>query len=502
MNKIRKIGFLTGIFLFIIILFFIEIDPANPQVTKMAAVAALMAAWWVTEAIPLAATSLVPLLLYPLLGLADGESIAGSYINSIIFLFLGGFLLAIAMEQSGLHKRIALKIITLFGGSPNSIIIGFMFSTAFISMWISNTATAVMMLPIGLAIIHKLEDEFGIEKTKNFSITLMLALAYACSIGGIGTLIGTPPNLAFIKIYKILFPQAPEISFGEWMLLAIPVSLAVMVVAVVLLTKIYFKLDTSLKIDRNFIRNEYLSLGRISREEKFVGAIFSSAALLWIFRVDFNLGFATIPGWQNIFSEPGNFNDGTIAIAMALLLFFIPAKNKDGSKTTILDTNSIQKVPWGIILLFGGGFALAKGFTSSGLSEFIGSRFSGMADVSPFILVLLVALAVNFLTELTSNTATAQMILPILGSVAVSIGMNPLLLMMTATISVSLAFMLPVATPPNTIIFAGERINIFHMVKAGVGLNIASAIITTLIVYFIGSFLFDLQQFPIWAVTK
>lgn len=502
MNKIRKIGFFTGIILCAAILFFAEIDPGNPQVTQMAAIAVLMAAWWVTEAIPLAATSLIPLLLFPLLGMADGEVIAGSYINSVIFLFLGGFLLAIAMEQWGLHKRIALKIITLFGGSPNSIVIGFMFSTAFLSMWISNTATAVMMLPIGLAIIHKMEEEFGREKTENFSITLMLGIAYACSIGGIATLIGTPPNLAFIKIYKILYPQAPEISFGEWMLLAVPVSFVMMTCAVFLLTKVYFKFDRALKIDKDFIRNEYLKLGKISREEKFIAAVFSTAALLWIFRVDFNLGFISIPGWQNIFSKPEYLNDGTVAIAMALLLFFIPAKNEGERRTTILDTSSIQKVPWGIILFFGGGFALAKGFTSSGLSEFIGERFTGMTHLSPILMIFIVALAVNFLTELTSNTATAQMILPILGSVAVAIGMNPWLIMMTATISVSMAFMLPVATPPNTIIFASERVNIYQMVKAGFGLNITGAIIATLIVYFIGSLLFDLQQFPFWAVTK
>lgn len=502
MLVIRKFGFFFGLLIFISILIFIDLDPSNPALTKMAAIASLMAVWWITEALPLAATSLVPIIAFPILGILDGEKTASAYINSVIFLFLGGFLLALAMERWGLHKRIALKIITLFGGSPNSIVFGFMSATAFLSMWISNTATAIMMLPIALAIISKMEDEFGKERTHNFSLTLMLAIAYSCSLGGICTLIGTPPNLALVRILKITFPESPQISFGTWMLLAVPIALLMLIFSGFLLTKIVYKSDRNLIIDRNFIREEFKSLGKISFEEFVVALVFSCTALLWIFRVDMNLGFVTIPGWQRLFSFAGDLNDGTVAIGMALILFIIPSQSNPDNKNTILDITVFNKVPWGIILLFGGGFALAEGFTTTGLSKFIGLHLSGITDLSPIIIVLLVALVMTFLTELTSNTATAQMILPIMASVSVAALINPLLLMITATISASMAFMLPVATPPNTIIFASERIRIIDMAKIGFIMNLFGVIVISLLVYLIGTVLFGLNEFPSWAVTK
>lgn len=491
-----KAGLITGLVLFTYILLFTELDPSNPKITGTAAVAALMAIWWMTEAIPLAATSLIPFILFPLLGVLKGEEIASSYFNSVIFLFLGGFLLALAMEEWNLHKRIALRIINFFGGSPSSIVVGFMIASAFLSMWISNTATALMMLPIGLAIIHKLEDEFGEETTKNFSITLMLGLAYSCSLGGIATLIGTPPNLAFIRIYQILYPEAPAISFGSWMFLAMPVTVLMLFFTSFLLIKVFYKFDKKLHLDPSFIKEEYLKLGKTTFEEKTVSVVFIFTALLWIFRSDLNLGFILIPGWQKILPFPDYLDDGTIAIGMSLLLFFIPSK-KD--KKTLLDVKVFSKVPWGIILLFGGGFALAKAFTESGLSEFIGKHFYNIGYLSPLLIVVLIAFVINFLTELTSNTATAQMILPVMASVSLALGIHPLLLMITATISSSMAFMLPVATPPNTIVFASERLKIANMVKAGFAVNIMGVILTTIIVWFLGNILFDFNSFPDWA---
>ena len=499
MSIFQKIGFFLGLLIFILILIFADLDPANPNLTKMAAVAALMAVWWITEAIPLAATSLIPILIFPLTGILDGEKTAGSYINSVIFLFLGGFLLALAMENWGLHKRIALKIITLFGGSPNSIVLGFMAATAFISMWISNTATAIMMLPIALAIINKMENEFGKEKTHNFSVTIMIAIAYACSLGGICTLIGTPPNLAFVRILKIIFPAAPQIGFGTWMLLGIPIAIIMLLFAAFLLTKVFYKYDKDLKINRNFIRDEYVQLGKISFEELTIALIFFSTAMLWIFRLDMNLGFIVIPGWERLFEFSKYLNDGTVAIGMALLLFIIPARKNNDRRKTILDTTVFNKVPWGIILLFGGGFALAEGFTSTGLSNFIGLKLQTMTDFSPIIIVAAVALVMTFLTELTSNTATAQMILPIMASVSVLAQINPLLLMITATLSASMAFMLPVATPPNTIVFASERLRIIDMAKVGIVMNLFGVIVISLLVYLIGTVLFGLNEFPVWA---
>jgi sodium-dependent dicarboxylate transporter 2/3/5 len=499
MKTAKKVGLFTGLIISIGILLFSNLDPLNSKVTIMAAIAALMAVWWISEAVPLAATSLIPLILFPLFGLLDAEQIANSYINSIIFLFLGGFMIALSMERWGLHKRIALRIITLFGGSPVSIIIGFMVAGALLSMWISNTATAIMMLPIALSIIFKMENEFGAERAHNFSVTLLIGIAYACTIGGMGTLVGTPPNLAFAKIFKIIFPEAPEIGFGQWMMLGIPISILMLIISAFLLTKIYFKVDKALKIDREFIREEYKKLGGLSFEEKTISIVFLLTAFLWISRSDLILGFVTIPGWSNILPNSGFVNDGTVAITMAFMLFLIPSKKE---KTTLRDNNVFSKIPWGIILLFGGGFALANGFSNTGLSTFIGEQLTGMKSLSHIFIIFITAATISFLTELTSNTATTQMILPILASVAIAMGMNPLLLMLTATLSASMAFMLPVATPPNTIIFASSRIKVTEMVKAGFALNILGVIIVTILVYFVGELIFDLGTFPGWAIIK
>jgi len=496
METRKKTGLILGAALFFFLILIGDFNPAQPQINTMAAIAVLMAVLWITEAIPLAATSLIPLIFFPITGILSADEIATSYINSIIFLFLGGFLIAIAMEEWALHKRIALKIISILGGSPTSIVLGFIIAGAFLSMWISNTATALMLLPIGLAIIQKLENEFGEKRIHSFAVILFLSLAYSCSIGGIATLIGTPPNLVMVKMLNILFPEAPEISFGNWMLLALPISIIMLCVVAVFLTKISFKLDADVKLDRNFIKNEYKQLGKFSFEERAVSVVFFLTALLWIFRTDINFGFFVIPGWSNLLPTSEFINDGTVAITMATILFLIPSKS---GERALLDHNSFNKVPWGIILLFGGGFALAKGFSSTGLSDFIGHQLTGLHTISPIFIILITALTINFLTELTSNTAVTQMILPILASVSVGIGLNPLMLMLTATISASMAFMLPVATPPNTIIFASGRVRISEMAKTGFILNITGVIVVTLLVYFVGTMIFGLNAFPAWA---
>jgi sodium-dependent dicarboxylate transporter 2/3/5 len=496
MQTSKKFGLILGAFAFILLIFIGDFNPAKPQINTMTAIAVLMAILWITEAIPLAATSLIPLIFFPVTGILHAEEIASSYINSIIFLFLGGFLIAIAMEEWALHKRIALKIISVLGGSPTSIIIGFIIAGALLSMWISNTATALMLLPIGLAVVQKLENEFGEKKTHNLSVILLLSIAYSSTLGGIATLVGTPPNLIMVKMLTILFPDAPEISFGNWMLLSLPISIIMLCAVGILLTKILFKVDKEVKLDRNFIKNEYQQLGKFSFEEKAVSIVFLLTAFLWVFRRNIDLGFMVIPGWSNLLPTSDFINDGTVAVTMAFILFLIPAKSE---KRSLLGHNSFNKVPWGIILLFGGGFALAKGFSSTGLSDFIGEQLTGLSSVSPIWVIIITATLVTFLTELTSNTALTQMILPIVASVSVAIGLNPLLLMLTATLSASMAFMLPVATPPNTIIFAGGRIRISEMAKTGFVLNIVGVIIISLLVYFLGSLIFGLDSFPAWA---
>lgn len=501
MNFSQKIGFILGPLLSISTIMFFEFDSTNPMIEYMAAVAVLMAVWWITEPIPLGATSLLPLVLFPFFGILDGEKTAETYFNSTIFLFLGGFLIALAMEKWNLHKRIALRIIMFFGGSAALIILGFMCASAFLSMWISNTATAVMMLPIGLAIIKNLESEIGGEKTKNFSKAIMIGIAYACSIGGVATLIGTPPNLSFARIFKITFPSAPEITFGNWMMLGLPIALIMLISAWIILTKLIYKFDKNVLIENSIVKNEYDLLGKINYEEKVVFTVFITTAFLWIFRSNIELGSFIIPGWSNLFGNPKFLNDGVVAIGMSIILFLFPSKREIDKSKMILNNKIFSKVPWEIILLFGGGFALAKGFVVSGLAGYIGTQFSHLTDVNPFILMIVTAFSITFLTELTSNTATSEMILPVLASISVAIGINPLLLMITATFSASMAFMLPVATPPNAVVFASERLHVYDMVKSGIILNILGILVITLIVYSLGTLIFgiDLNSFPAWV---
>ena len=496
----KKIGLLVGLLLFAIILIFFDFDKTNPLITKMSAVALLMAIWWITEAIPLGATSLLPLFLFPLLGILNGEQIAGTYINSTIFLFLGGFLIALAMEKWNYHKRIAIIIISFVGNSPERIILGFLLLSFFISMWISNTATAVMMLPIGLAIISQLEEKFSEEVTHSFSAAVLLSIAYGASLGGIATLIGTPPNLSLARILHIMFPKAPEIGFGAWMQLAFPLSIFLLTVCYFLFIKVFFKIHKDLNADIKMIKEEKRKLGKISSEEIMVAIIFGTTALLWIFRSDLALGFTTLPGWSNFFPHPEYFNDGVVAIGMASLLFILPAKSKKTS--FLLEKDVFGKIPWGIILLFGGGFALAKGFVTSGLSASIGKSLTSFGIVSPIIMILIIAIVVQALTEFTSNTATAEMVLPITASMAVAMHVHPLFFMIPATLSASLAFMFPVATPPNAVIFGSQRIKMSEMAKVGVVLNLISIPTLLIAIYFFGRIIFniDLSVFPDWAI--
>lgn len=449
----------------------------------VAAIAILMSLLWITEAIPLSVTSLIPLILFPFTGTISAVEISQTYVNSTIFLFLGGFIIAIAMERWNLHKRIAINVINVVGTSNAKIVLGFMLSSAFISMWISNTATAVMLLPIGLAVINRLEDELGVERTSRFAIALMLGIAYSCSIGGIATPIGTPPNLVFQRIYKINFPDNPEIYFGEWMKFAVPTSIIMLIFVWILLTKILYKDKFGIKIDKEVINQEKNKLGKIRYEEKVVLIIFIVTSLLWIFRAELNLGFFKIYGWSNLFPKSNYIDDGTIAITMATLLFIIPVKKENKEQNFILDYTAVNKIPWDIILLFGGGFALAEGFVSSKLSELIGKQFISLKNIDVIFLIAAVCFVLTFLTELTSNTATAQILLPILAAISKELQINPLILMLPATLSVSFAFMLPVATPPNAIVFSSRRLKIIDMAKTGIFINFFGIIVVTFIVW-------------------
>ncbi len=482
------------------IILFTDLDPENRNVTYTFAIALLMALWWVFESIPLAATALLPVALFPLFGVVDGKTISSMYFNHLIFLFIGGFLMAFAMERWNLHRRIALKILIFFGISPGRILFGFMFATWFLSMWMSNTATAMMMVPIALSIILKLEESLGKKKVRKYSIGLLLSIAYSASIGGISTLVGTPPNLSFARIVNIIFPKMTEISFADWFLFAMPVSILLFVSAWLLLYFMYKPKTHWNNLQISEFKNEYNLLGKPKIEERIVFVLFIILACLWIFRSGFNIQSVVIPGWARLFKMPDYINDGTVAIFIALILFIIPSKSQKGER--IMNWETAKRIPWGIVLLFGGGFALAQGFVESGLSLWFGEQLAGLANVKPMVLTLANVTMMSFLTELTSNVATTEMILPILAGLAMSIKIHPLLLMIPATLAASLAFMLPVATPPNAIIFGTNRIQIKDMVKSGIFLNTAGIIIATLVMYFWGTVVFgiDVSVFPEWAI--
>ncbi len=500
-SGLQRTGLILGPILFLIVLM-LDIDPANPMVGRMAAVAALMAVFWVTEAAPLATTALFPIILFPLLGIMKGKAAASVYFNSTIFLFMGGFLIALAMEKWNLHKRIALFTVKTIGGGPSRLVFGFMVASAFLSMWISNTATAVMMLPIAMSIIMKMEEQFDEKSTHNFTLCILLGIAYAASMGGAATLVGTPPNLVLVRTFEQTFPNAPAISFGIWMLMALPLSAVMIFIIWIMLTRVFFRVPSHITVDHSIVEKEYQDLGPLSPEEKSVLVVFLLTAILWIFRKNLNMGFMVIPGWAGLLPYPKLIDDGTVAVAMATLLFILPSRSPNAKSATILDSGVFSKLPWGIILLFGGGFALAKGFQASGLSVFIGNKLGILEGASTVFMISGICTTLTFLTELTSNTATTQMILPILSSIAVAMKTNPLMLLIPATLSASCAFMMPVATPPNAIVFGSGRVKIYEMVKAGILINLIGVVVITGLFLVLGTAAFgiDPSVLPDWAV--
>jgi len=498
-QKLRYLIFLLAPILFLYFVFFVELDKDKPVITYTLAVALLMALWWVTEVIPLAVTSLLPIVLFPILGVMNGKVVASNYFNDIIFLFLGGFLFALAMQKWNLHRRIALKLLLVVGNSPAKIMLGFMLGTAFLSMWISNTATTMLMIPILLSIVLKLEEVNHKENVHHFSTGLLLAVAYSASIGGIATLVGTPPNLSFARIFTIYFPNAPDISFASWFFYAFPIVVVLFIITFGYLYFVFVKRDSAdwTTIDNSTIKDEYNKLGPWIIEQKILAVLFVLLALLWFTRADIVMGSFTIRGWSNLFNNPKFLNDGTVAIAIGILLFLIPSRKGK----FIMDWKTAEGIPWEIILLFGGGFALASGFKESGLSQWFGDQLIWLKDVHPFIIILSVTILITFLTELTSNVATVETFLPVLAGLAMSIEMNPLLFMLPATIAASLAFMLPSATAPNAIIFGTKRLKVIDMSRTGFALNIIGIMIVTLATYYLATFIFNiaLDVHPEWA---
>lgn len=481
----KKLGLFLGPLLFVMTLLWFHPEGLSTEANAVLATTLWVAVWWITEAIPIAVTSLLPIILFPLTGGLSLTETTSSFGHKYIFLYVGGFILAIAIERWDLHKRIALNIIHVIGTNIKSIILGFMVATAFLSMWISNTATAVMMLPIGMAIITQLVDNPNTieDENKTFGKALMLAIAYSASIGGIATLIGTPPNLVLAGIVQETY--GIEITFSQWFMFGLPISLILLAICWKYLTAFAFNFkQKSFPGGKAEIQRQLKSLGKISYEEKMVFLIFFATAVAWITRSFFLQKF--IP----------NIDDTIIAVIAGVVLFIIPAsKNK---KRKLITWKEAVKLPWGILLLFGGGLALAQGFKISGLAEWIGGQMTLLEGASLIVLLLILIAAVNFLTEITSNLATTAMILPILAPLALVIDVHPFILMVGATVAASCAFMLPVATPPNAVVFGSGYLKIPDMVRAGVWMNVISILLLCLVVYFVLPLLwdFDPNVFP------
>lgn len=472
-------GLILGPVLFIIIVKFFNPEGLSETANAVLASAVWIAIWWITEALPIAVTALLPIILFPLSGGLSLRETTASYGHKYIFLFIGGFILAIAIEKWSLHRRIALNIIKLVGTNVVHIILGFMIATAFLSMWISNTATAVMILPVGMAIVAQLKDNPKTIEDENliFGKALMLAIAYSASIGGMATLIGTPPNLVLAGVVQESY--GIEITFSQWFSFGFPISILFLILSWLYLTRIAFKFkQKEFPGGRDEIERQLLTLGKLSFEEKLVAFVFVLTAFAWISRSFLLKQF--IPA----------IDDTIIAVISAILLFLLPSKTH---KKRLLDWSDTVRLPWGILILFGGGMALAQGFENSGLAIWLGEQMTSLNTIPLLLLLLILIGSVNFLTEITSNLATTAMLLPVLVSLASAIGVHPYYLLVGATVAASCAFMLPVATPPNAVVFGSGYLKIEDMVKKGLWMNLISIGLLTLIVYYILPLLWDLS---------
>ena len=473
MSTKQLVGFGLGISIFLMLILIEPPEGMNPLAMKAAAVSLLMAIFWVTEAISIFATSFIPVVFFPLFGVLDSKQIASSYGHHIVLLILGAFFVAKAIETNNLHKRIALATIKTIGTSRPKVMLSFMIATGFLSMWTSNNSTTLMMLPIGLAILSR-EKELGADISR-FAPALMLAIAYSASIGGTGTLVGTPPNLVFVSTAQELLPDSPDILFTDWLKIGIPFVVLFLPVAWIYLVR-FFGVSGDLQGSASIIQNEYNDLGGFSLAEKKVLVIVIFYALGFIFR-----GW-----WSSLLGVDGFVKDSTVAFFAALALFSISSgrKNENGQSERLLEWEDAKDIPWAIAMLIGGGLAIASAFKSSGLVEWIGQNLI-LDGVPTLLIVIAVVAAMVFLTEINSNTATTAVFLPVLAGVSVAGGFHPFLLMVPATIAASCAFMLPSGTGPNASVLSSGQLTIPQMARAGLGLNFLAIIFIVIIFYFI-----------------
>jgi sodium-dependent dicarboxylate transporter 2/3/5 len=509
--RVSSIGRWLGLALFLIVWllpvpeeFRSSMHPLTPGGQRLLAVTLLMGTFWLTGALPIYVTSLIPLALFPVLGILSAEDASSAYISHTVFLFFGGFVIALGIERWGLHRRIALSILATVGGSPSRVVLGFMLATGFLSMWISNTATTLLMLPIALSLTASLreispEDE---RADSAFETALLLGIAYSASIGGMLTLVGTPTNVAFVEIFHRHFPDAPEISMGTWITAFLPMGLVFFGIVWWLLCR---PIRRTLPIDKRFFLDRLSALGPPTYAEKWMMTVFATTAALWMFRsgLDFGFGFE-IPGWkhlaagwlQNVLgTQSGSealtlkdatryINDSTVAMVMCIVMFLIPIRSESSGRTHLMDWKTLDKMPWGILLLFGGGFALADAFQSTGLSAWIGDAAGSLFQSLPtMVIVAGVCLMITFLTEFTTNIATVAAFMPVLAALAVNLEVDPRLIMVPAALSASCAFMLPIATPPNAIVFGSGRLRTQDMAKNGVFLNLIGVVLITAVTF-------------------
>jgi len=471
----RRFNIILGPSLFFIFYFLIHpFDGMNTQSHAIFCSVLWIATWWITEAIPIPVTSLLPLVLFPLTGGLDLKLTASSYGDKIIYFYMAGFFLAIAMEKWNLHKRIALNIINVVGYNKKSMVLGFMIATAFLSMWLSNTSTSIMMLPIGIAIVSQVSLKNNILNS-NFGKVLMLGIAYSASIGGFATIYGTPPNLILLSNIEEYFNLS--IDFFSWFIMAFPLSCILLFICWYYLVNFSFDLSSLSNVSKKTISSQIKELGKIKYEEKGVLLIFIVFILGLLFK-------------QFISEFIPQIDDTIIAISIAIFLFLI--KSSDGENNLIEWSDGV-KLPWGIILLFGGGLSIATAMKSSGLALWIGELAYNIDSLDLILIVLIIVMIVNFLTEITSNLATVSMLLPILASISISLGIHPYIIMVSATIAASCAFMLPVATPPNAVVFGSGYLKMTDMVKTGLVMNVISIVIVSLYVYFVLPMLWNID---------
>lgn len=500
---VQFFGLTLGLALFSVLLWAPGL-PLDGMQRKVAAVSALTATFWLTVAIPVGAASLLPAALFPLLGVIPAREVAPIYLRDLVMLFLGAFVVALGLERWGVHRRMALAVIQAVGSSRRRLVLGFMTASAFLSMWINNTATTLLMLPIVSAVLLRVEEEDrarGMAKTDpRFGWCLLLGTAYAASVGGMGTLVGTAPNQEFLGQFTELFPGGPKFSFGDWLLAFGPLVFLFVPLGWLVLTQLVYRFEDVRGAGSAAIREQRRALGPWSSAEKRMAAVFVATACLWVFRADLALGGWTLPGWSRLLMGPeaadpvwyaahkNDISDATVAIFMAVLMFIIPSgaastnRGADGpaggpadgaGASHLMNWRTAAGLPWEVLLLLGGGFCLAYGFKLSGLDVVFGEALAPLLGGQPrWAVALVVALSVSFLTEVTSNTATTAVLLPVMAAAGVAAGLDPMALMLPATLAASAAFMMPVATPPNAVVFATRRIPVPVMARAGLVLNL------------------------------